>query len=279
MNDHAPAPRHPLLHRWFVQYNPLYLLSAALVLFGTHLLYRDLLAAGYLLGQLGVPAIAEIYAWALIGGAALLTRIELRRPAVLLALLAVLFQGDLTLLIETSVYLGGAGTVAVVVWLASFAAKLRALAWALRLELSRSAFVVPVLGALGLVAITRSASIFGPDTASVIVGAVTFAVVAAGLWTGRDVRSKVTLDAWGQTVLRRGLLATWTTWLVLSGMHVAFWATDHRVSCAVLVPVTLLLATRFAKLRICPWSLVVKTDDYSFACSDSQGGGPLRQVR
>ena len=107
MNDHAPAPRHPLLHRWFVQYNPLYLLSAALVLFGTHLLYRDLLAAGYLLGQLGVPAIAEIYAWALIGGAALLTRIELRRPAVLLALLAVLFQGDLTLLIETSVYLGG----------------------------------------------------------------------------------------------------------------------------------------------------------------------------
>ena len=254
MDDHEPSPRHPLLHRWFVQYNPLYLLSAALVLLGTHLLYRDLLAAGYLVGQLGVPAIAEIYAWALIGGTALLTRIELRRPAVLLAFLVVLFQGDLTLLVETSVYFGGAGTLSVIVWLASFAAKLRALAWALRLELSRSAFAVPVLGAIGMIVVSRSRNLFGVDAASLVLGAVSFAVVAAGLWTRRDVRSKETLDAWGQTVLRRGLRASWATWLFLSAMHLSFWASDQRVSWGILVPVALLLATRFAAHETHIWA-------------------------
>lgn len=254
MADEDHATLHPLLHRWFVQYNPLYLLSAALVLVGAHLLYRDLLAAGYLVGQLGVPAIAEVYAWSLIGGAALLTRIDLRRPAVLLALLAVLFQGDLTLVVETSVYLGGAGTIAVVVWLASFAAKLRALAWALRLELSRSAYAVPILGAAALVLVTRSLSVVPRDTASLVLGAASFAVVAAALWTHREVRSRSPLDAWGHTVLRRGVAATWATWLALAAMHVAFWATDHRVPWGVMVPVALLLSTRFARREAHVWA-------------------------
>ena len=37
------------------------------------------------------------------------------------------------------------------------------------------------------------------------------------------------------------------------------------------------VATRFTKLRLCPWTLFVKTDDYSFSSSDSVRGGPLRQ--
>ena len=34
-----------------------------------------------------------------------------------------------------------------------------------------------------------------------------------------------------------------------------------------------LVATRFAKLRLCPWTLLAKTDDVTFATTD---GGPLR---
>ena len=57
---------------------------------------------------------------------------RLRRPAVLLALLTVLYQGDLTLHTETCAYLGGVGIFASVAWLAMFVAKLYALAWALK---------------------------------------------------------------------------------------------------------------------------------------------------
>src|SRR5690606_9630249 len=79
-----------LLHRWFVEYNPFYLLSATLVLGGMILTSRALAAGGGVYGQVGVAAIAELYASALIGGAALLTRIGQRRPAVMLAVLTVL---------------------------------------------------------------------------------------------------------------------------------------------------------------------------------------------
>ena len=48
-------------------------------------------------GPLRVAAIAEVYAVALIGGAALLMRIGQRRPAVMLALLTALYQCSLTL--------------------------------------------------------------------------------------------------------------------------------------------------------------------------------------
>jgi hypothetical protein len=138
-----------LFHRWFIEYNPLYLLSAALVLRGVNLLSMGLVRAGHLYAVLGGPAVAEVYAWALIAGAAILTRVGLRRPAVLLALIAVLYQGDLTLHTETCAYLGWVGWLASITWLVSFAAKLRALAWAMRLRVSRTAYLVPLLGAVG----------------------------------------------------------------------------------------------------------------------------------
>src|SRR5687768_1606643 len=83
-----------LLHRWFVQYNPLYLVSAALVLGGAIILSRAMVQNGGVLGQLSITAVLDVYAWALIGSAALLTRIGLRRPAVMLALLTMLYQCD-----------------------------------------------------------------------------------------------------------------------------------------------------------------------------------------
>ena len=140
-----------LLYRWFVEYNPLYLVSAMLVLGGTILTSRGLATEGSLYGPLGVAGIAEVYALALIGGAALLTRIGQRRPAVMLALLTALYQCDLTLHTETCVQLGLAGTCAAAVWLALFALKLFALGWAMKVRVSLGAFGTAMLGASTLV--------------------------------------------------------------------------------------------------------------------------------
>src|SRR4051794_20185201 len=140
-----------LLHRWFVQYNPIYLVSATLVLGGMIATSRGLAHEGSVYGPLGVALIAEIYAGALIGGAALLTRIGQRRPAVLLALMTLLYQCDLTLHTETCAFLGGFGALATATWFSLFVGKLYALAWAVRLRLSRRAVATAAFGALGLV--------------------------------------------------------------------------------------------------------------------------------
>ena len=76
----------PLLHRWFIEYNPFYLLSATLVLAGMIVWSHGVAEQGSLYGSFGIAAVAEVYAAALIGGAALLMRIGQRRPAVMLAL-------------------------------------------------------------------------------------------------------------------------------------------------------------------------------------------------
>lgn len=109
-----------LLYRWFVEYNPLYLLSAALVLGGCFLLSRGLASDESPFVSLGITLVSEVYAFGLLGGAALLTRIGPRRPAVMLALLFALYQWDLTLHTETCAYLGATGRWAAAVWLAVF---------------------------------------------------------------------------------------------------------------------------------------------------------------
>ena len=100
--DATPGYWQRLSYRWFVEYNPLYLLSAALVLGGVTLVTRGLANSASAFELVGVGAIPELYAALLIAGAALLTRAGTRRPAVLLALIAILYQGDLTLHTETS---------------------------------------------------------------------------------------------------------------------------------------------------------------------------------
>lgn len=229
-----------LLHRWFVEYNPLYLLSAALVLRGVNLM-------SHALGALGGPLIAEVYAWALIGSAALLLRVGLRRPAIMLSLIAVVYQGDLTLHTETCAYLGLVGWLASGVWLASFVAKLFALARAMRLRVSRSALLVPSTAAAGLVVVPRLLRTMDSHGASAVAGLWTFAVLASALWTSRAIESKTKLDAWGSTVLRRSVIATWALWAALVVFHVGFWFSSRRMEPAVLVVIPPLLATRFVK--------------------------------
>jgi len=238
-----------LLHRWFVEYNPLYIVSAALVLRGVNLLSHavDL--------QLGVPAIVELYAWALIAGAAILHRAGLRRPAVMLSLLAVVYQGDLTLHTETCAYLGTTGALASAVWLASFALKLFALARAMRLRVARSAFAVPILGASMLVVVPRLVRVTDAHTGGVIASSALFLVLAAGLWTSRTIESRPLLDDWGRTVLRRATLAVWSIWTLLFTVHVAFLFSQRAMDATALAPLPFVLATRFVRREVLVWML------------------------
>lgn len=246
-----------LLYRWFVQYNPLYLVSAMLVLGGTILTSRGLATEGSLYGPLGVAAIAELYALALIGGAALLTRIGQRRSAVMLALLTALYQGDLTLHTETCVQLGVAGACAAAAWLALFGLKLFALGRAMEVRVSLGAFATAMLGAATLVA--------GPyviEHASYTTGAafVAISVFAIGLaFPKAHVTSLVELDEWGRIVLRRSLIAIWSVWGLLLSLHALFWASSHTVGLAAVIPAAALLIARRSASEGIAWGTVVLT--------------------
>jgi hypothetical protein len=253
---------HLLIHRWFIQYNPLYLVSATLVLGGMTLVSRALAQEGNLYGPLGVSAIAEVYGLALIGGAALLTRIGLRRPGVMLAILAVLYQGDLTLHTETCVHLGQAGIWAAAAWLAMFVGKLYALAWAVKVRFSRGALVAAVCGALGLAILPHLLGRVSPDAAG---SAIALWLFALGVLARRqDVSSLVPLDGWGRTVLRRSTRATWILWAVLVCVHVLFWSTQHEVQLAYVLPIFPLLATRYVRSEARAWIAIACTLGFVF---------------
>ncbi len=244
-----------LFHRWFVRYNPLYLLSAALVLGGLTLVSREAARGHSVLGALGVAAIAELYAFALIGGAAFLVRIGHRRPAVMLALVAVLYQSDLTLHVETCAYLGALGHAAAAAWVALFVAKLYALAAALELRPSRSAMLVPSLGAVGLAALPQLFRVLEPGERTVLVSLFVFGVGAAALWTRRAVESEVGYDVRGV----RSLRATWCTWAALGLGHVLYWCAENDVSLAALAPPVALLATRWIRREGATWAVAAGT--------------------
>jgi hypothetical protein len=255
----ASASRR-LLYRWFVEYNPLYLVSALLVLGGLTVISRGHAEQGTMSPEIGaIPVIAEVYAAVLIAGAALLTRLGLRRPAVMLALITALYQCDLTLFTERSVYLGSAGGLAVFAWLVMFVAKLYALAWAMRVRVSRSAAAVAAFGALGLAVLPRCLSEGDPARMNALVALWVFSVFAAGLWTSRAVTSTVELDAWGRTVLARVVKATWLMWAALALLHLVFWCVAYQVSALVLLPVALLLSTRWMLREAAVWCAATGT--------------------
>ena len=243
-----------LFRRWFIEYNPLYLLSACFVLVGASELSQGLSHSPY--SGFAVAAVAELYAWALIGSAAFLMRVELRRPAVMLALLVAVYQCDPTLHTETCAYLGGVGVLAGAVWLTSFVAKVWALASAMRVRISRSAVLVPTFGALGVLLFPPFLRQVSAVSMSSLVALWVFALFASGIWGSLRIKSLVELDVWGRTVLQRAVRATWAILAALTLAHVWFWTTEFELKRALIVPVLLLLATRWMPRESSVWLAV-----------------------
>jgi hypothetical protein len=267
-----------LFHRWFIQYNPLYLLSAVLVLYGLYSIEGAFANERSITGHLVVFGVTELYSLALILGGALLVRIGLRRPAVFVALLAVLYQGDPAFGTESFALFGRMGQLASFGWLLLFVAKLHLLAWALQLRLSRSALVVPSFGALGLAAIPHVARLVDARSLTTIVGLWLFSLFALGAWSAREVTSKTALDDWGRTVLRRALLATWSLWALLAVAYAAFWTNNYHLDRGLFLTVGALLATRLLRHELSVFLVVAGTlllvavvspQLLSFACAAS----------
>ncbi len=259
--EDTPTPGwRAVVHRWFVQYNPLYLISAALVLVGVTLLMEVATEQRGLFGQLSSTVVAELYAWALIASAAVLTRRGLWRPAVMLALITALYQCDLTLQTERSVYLGVPGMVASGLWLISFAAKLRALAWAMQFRLSRSALWVAVAGGTVQMLIPWILSKVQDHIAAPLLALMVFWVLAAGLWTFRRTESWSPRTAWGETVARRAARFVWVGWAGALIAHVLF-VTEYGPPAdrAFFIPLALVLMTRRFRTEELVWGWLVAT--------------------
>lgn len=248
-----------LLHRWFVEYNPLYLVSATLVLGGMIVSSRGLASEGSLYGELGVAAIAELYSLALIGGAALLMRLQHRRSAVMLALLTVLYQCDLTLHTETCPNLGDVGLMATVGWLALFVGKLIALGWAMKLRVSHVMIATAMTFGFGLAVLPYALQGMGSRSASALVALWFFALMS--LQQHARVTSKeVDLSEWGLIVLRRSMKAIWAMCALLGSLHVLFWSWQYHLNLAeALVPVLPLALVRFVRHETRVWALVATT--------------------
>ncbi|MBX3271410.1 MAG: hypothetical protein KF729_14180 [Sandaracinaceae bacterium] len=245
--DPARAAR-ALFDRWFIEYNPLFLASAALVLGGTMLIAREVAQHRTPYGGVWVGALAELYALALIGGAAGLARLGMTRPAVLLTLIALVFQADVTLQVETNPWYGGVGLIASAAWLGLFAIKLRLIALALGLRLSRSAFLVPCAGAAGLAGFPIVLRSLDPVSGSALLGGWLFALTLAARSTSRRVERAGGLDA-------RGLRCVDGAWIgggLAVAAHLAMWARepDLVLHLAPLAPgVALALARRASRER------------------------------
>jgi hypothetical protein len=247
-SEPALDPWQALFEEWFVTYNPLPLASAALVLFGLWIASREIARLG-VVGALGVAAIAELYALALVAGAWVLRTHGHRRAAVLLGLLAALYQCDVTLHVETSAYLGTIGLVASLAWLALFALKLELLTRALELELSRPARWVPLSGAAAIALLPHAYRALEPRARGELVALVLYAVGALALSTSRDVRARSGFDVRG----RRAILGVQVLFAAAALAHLAYACSSLRVPGAPLVASLALVALRAVRSEVRVW--------------------------
>ena len=226
-----------LMHRWFVQYNPLFFASALFVLLGVVLLTRDPLDWSH--GQLTLAGLIELYQLALIGGAALLFELPgQRRPAVILGIVALAFMFDLTFRTEGLASLGllPASTL----WAALFAVKLSLVARALRVRLPRLYTVLWTFAGLVLAA--------GPHFVAErymlpVACWVGIGLVALVVWGRPRLVPRVALDEWGRAVAGRVAAVIPLSWAVLYWLHVAAWCGiyDLRVTPICFMPAVALV--------------------------------------
>jgi len=94
-----------LLHRWFVEYNPAYFASALCLLAGIFLISDGMGGAEERSGEIWLFGIVQLYELLLIGGAAFLYRVlHQRRPAVVLAIVEMVYLLDPTMQTEVAAY-------------------------------------------------------------------------------------------------------------------------------------------------------------------------------
>jgi hypothetical protein len=77
----------------------------------------------------------------------------------------------------------------------------------------------------------------------------------AQLRPSATVASKVPLDGWAGTVLRRSVRAAWMLWGALLGLHLLFWANEFRLDLGVVAAAAPLLVVRHLRTERAIWLL------------------------
>ena len=235
---------HHIVYRWFVRYNPLYFFSALCVLVGIYLVSQGLNVMEWTQGQLFLTRVVQIYEILLIAGAALLFRgAKQYRPAVILGIMEVVFLFDSTFRTEVATTLEQSGRLVAIVWAIMVVLKLIALAWAFRLKLSMTAFVTPVLAVIGIVGIPQ---LLGDnyairDTIHLIATWCGIGLAVFIYWKRPTILCKLSLDEWGQTVLRRASKAIWLIWVGFYFLHLLVWLNMFEIPVTLLHLISLLL--------------------------------------
>ena len=152
-----------VLRYWFVEFNPLYFVSALCVLCGIFLVARNIDTISSVTpeqAQLILFFVLQSYELLLIGGAAFLAhRAGALRPAVLLAMLEALFLFDCTFRLEGLALTGPlAAPLMLILWLILTAAKVWAVAKIFRIALPHTLLASVVATAAGIVALIAGLS-------------------------------------------------------------------------------------------------------------------------
>lgn len=213
----APRPvLPPLLARWLVQYNPFFTASALCVLVGVFVLSQTMGTTA----DLGLTALLDAYQWMVIGAAAVLyRRLGQRRPAVVLAIIQLLYMGDPTL--QLAALASSSQGWASAAWVGSFILKMVALSWVFRLRVSVGVYVVPVLGA-ATIAVLPLLRVWGLASSEWLSGVLAAVVVVAGVVARLfppKVESQEDLHGFALTVFHRAVKGAWWVWGGAAAYH------------------------------------------------------------
>lgn len=215
-----------LFHKWFVNYNPLYFISALCFIFGVFLVSRDMHKIHWIDGQIILTGVIESYEVVVLAGSFILYRIVSQfRPAIILALLNIIFLFDCTFQTEhisTVYYLGGISTV---LWILLFAVKLKILTWIFRLKIPLVSYIVPVLAAIGVAGTPYLLSYTNLDRSIIYLLITWYGAVLAALvfWFRPSVTCRNKLDEKGKTILLRITNAAWMIWGGFYCYHLISW--------------------------------------------------------
>ena len=243
---HHNSYLNQLIYDWFVRYNPLYFVSAACFIFGVLLVSRGIRSINWIDGQILLTAVIELYQLGLLAGAFILFRIfNQRRPAVILAVMNIVFLFDCTYQTEHISSVQVIGEIAIVVWVLMVALKMLALVWIFRIKVPVIGLILPVLGAIGIVTGPYLLYYTYFDATFIHLIMTWYGVILAVvyLWFRPRAICKMKLDLKCSTVLDRITNAAWMIWAGFYLFHLISWIRFHdiNVSLANMAPVFIIL--------------------------------------
>jgi hypothetical protein len=252
-----------LIYEWFVRYNPLYFVSAACFIFGVFLVSKGIYDIDWIDGQIILTGVIEFYQILALAGSFILYRVlGQTRPAVILAIMNIVFLFDCTYQTEHLSYVPHIGGFLSVLWVVLFAMKLKVLTSIFRLKLPVVGFIAPILAAIGIAATPHLLYYTTIEPALIHLAMTWYGVglVFLVLWRRPDVICRTELEGFSKTVLRRASKAAWMIWGVFYLFHLISWIRffDIVITFANVAPVFVVLAF-FSKREEFTWAVCIFT--------------------